>query len=282
MGLTNEEHEEMRTLMNAIAEVNGRSAEKIKGAYQDLLSTPIGTGAAYHGVKIVNIRNVTQDDGDGGTGDIILILADGQEKSVSICQGTQKRNGNIEKCLSNPSCTRYGCDDNDVIFLKEIASSAVTSYKDEMKAAYGENEDDWPSRVKTRAASAATALASGHTIQKFNTQLSPHEKIAVFEDLLRVKAGSKPADMLCLVNEGCTRMFLFDINGLNPACTWAPSLQFRDPCFMEMYLGDVLVGETQVKFNNGVYHKGKTSSLTSSWNATAVMNKVFDLSTVSL
>ena len=32
-----------------------------------------------------------------------------------------------------------------------------------------------------------------------------------------------------------------------------------------------------VKFNNGVYHNGKTSSLTSSWNASVLMNTVFDL-----
>jgi hypothetical protein len=281
MGLTNEEHEEMRGLINAITEVNARSASKINGAYQDLLKTAAGTGAFYNGVKIIGLRNVTQDDGDGGTGDLILILADGQEKSVSICQGTHKRNGDIEKCLSNPSCKRYGCNDDDVIFLKEIALSAVPAYKEEMKAAYGENEEDWPSRIKTRAANTATALASLHTMEKF-TRLSGEEKKAVFEDLLRVKEGSKPADVLCLVNEGCTRLFLFEIKGLNPACTWEPALKYREPCFMEMYLGEVLVGETQVKFNNGVYHKGKTSSLTSSWNATAVMNKVFDLTPLNL
>ena len=280
MGLTNAEHEQMRSLMNTITKANARSAKKIMALYENILKIPVGTGVFYKGIKIIGLRNVTQDDGDGGTGDLILLLADGQEKSMSICQGSKARNGDIKKCLSNPSCKRYGCNDDDVAAIKEIASSAVTAYKAEMRARYGENEDEWPGRVKTRAQTSATTAAALRAIDSFNRLLASQKK-DVFEDLFRVKDGSKPADILCLVNKGCTSYSLFDINGINPSCILEPRLESKG-CFMQMYLGNLLVGETQVKFNNGVYHKGKTSSLTSSWNATAIMNKAFDLTPLSL
>jgi hypothetical protein len=117
---------------------------------------------------------------------------------------------------------------------------------------------------------------------KFNG-LSVERKTEVMKDLLRVsaEAGSKPADLLCVVNDKCTTHLLFEIRGLAAGCVWTPRLVVED-YWLNMYLGDAYIGRTQVKFNNGVYHKGKTSSLTSSWNATAVMNKVFDLAPIAL
>jgi hypothetical protein len=256
--------------------MNSRSAAKINATFEAILAKSVGSGASYKGIAIVDMRNVTQDDNDGGTGDLVLVLADGQEKSISVCEGSKKRDGSIEKCLTNPTCKRFGCDDADIGRFKAIEKAAVVSYKSEMTAKYGANEASWPSRVVTKAACDATSSVASITGDKFNA-LPDAEKATIMKDLLRVTGKtSKPADILCIVDEKCKSHHFFEIKGLATGCTWTPRLVVED-YWLKMYLGDVYIGRTQVKFNNGVYHKGKSSSLTSSWNATAVMNKVFDL-----
>jgi len=282
MGLSDADHGALKPLVGEIAAMNSRSAEKFTATYERLLTKPAGAGAAVGGVRVVDMRNVTQDDGDGGTGDLMLVLANGAEKSISVCEGKKKRDGSIEKCLSNPTCRRFGCDDSDVQQFKQIEAAAVVAYKAEMLAKYGADEAAWPSRKPTKAACDATSAVAAATCAKF-MGFSEVRKAEVMKDLLRVsvEAGSKPADLLCVVNDKCTAHLLFEIRGLAAGCVWTPRLVVED-YWLNMYLGDAYIGRTQVKFNNGVYHKGKTSSLTSSWNATAVMNKVFDLAPIAL
>lgn len=277
MGMTNDEHTQLKPLVEEIAAKNVKSSKKIMDIYNRTVRTPVGTGAFHEGIRIINLRNVTQSDGnnDGRTGDLILMLENGQEKSMSICEGSKKRNGDIEKCITNPTCSRFGCNKSDTDAFKAIQKEAVKNYKSEMGEAYGTDESKWPSRKVTKAACKATSSVASMTQSRFNS-LSAAEKKTLMEDLLRVEAGSKPADILCLVNKTCTKHLLFDISGLNKACVWEPRIEVKD-YWLNMYLGDIPIGKTQVKFNNGVYHKGKTSSLTSSWNATACMNRVFDL-----
>jgi len=275
MGLSDEDLASLKPLVDEVVAKNGRSSAKFVYAYEEILKTPVGHGILMqNGTSVVGVRNITQDDGDGGTGDLMLILSDGTEKSISICCGKKKRNGSIEKCLSNPTCQRFGCDAEDVKRFKKISEDAVTAYKAEMTAKHGENEAAWPSRVKTTAANSATAEVAAITTQKFN-QFSLEERTKVMKDLLQVSMG-KPADFLCVVNEKCSAHLLFEINGVAAGLDWTPTLN-ADGCFLKMFLGNAEIGSTQVKFNNGVYHKGKPSSLTSSWNATVVMNKVFDV-----
>lgn len=281
MGLTDADHTALKPLVASIALMNNRSAAKINKIFDAILTKPVGSGAYYKGIAIVDMRNVTQDDNDGGTGDLVIVLADGQEKSISICEGTKKRDGNIEKCISNPTCKRFGCDDADVERFKTIQKSAVVAYKAEMTTKYGVNEASWPSRVITTAACDATSSVASITGVKFNALLD-QQKLSIMKGLLCVTdSTSKPADILCLVKTSCKSHCFFEIKGLAPGCRWAPRLVV-DGYWLNMYLGDAYIGRTQVKFNNGVYHKGKTSSLTSSWNATAVMNKVFDLAPITL
>jgi hypothetical protein len=280
MGLSDAEHEALKPLVDEIAKMNIRSAQKFTAIYEGLLAKPMGTGLFVGGVRVINLRNVTQDDGDGGTGDIVLELADKTERSISICEGKKKRDGSIEKCLSNPTCSRFGCDPADVEQFKKIQEAAVLAFKAEMRKAHGDDEAKWPSRKSTKAACDATSAVAAATAAKF-TALSDARKTEIMEDLLRVSAGSKPADLLCLVNNQCTTHLLFEIRGVAADCRWAPRLVVED-YWLNMYLGDAYVGRTQVKFNNGVYHKGKTSSLTSSWNATVFMNRVFDLVPIAI
>jgi hypothetical protein len=280
MGLTNLQHAELKQIMETIASKNAKSSSKIMAIYNAILSEPVGEGISYKGVKVLDLLNVTQSDGDGRTGDVILVLEDGHQKSVSVCEGTKNKNGDVEKCITNPTCSRFGCDKSDIDAFKAIQKEAVTHYKSEMAEKYGSDEAKWPSRIVTKAACNATSSVASMTHNRFNG-LTPLEKKTIMQDLLRVEADSKPADLLCLVNKSCTRHLLFDIAGLNPACVWEPRMEVKD-YWLNMYLGDLLIGKTQVKFNNGVYHKGKTSSLTSSWNATACMNRVFDIAPIKV
>jgi hypothetical protein len=217
------------------------------------------------------MRNVTQNDGDGGTGDLVLVFADGTEKSISIFEGTRKKDGRIEKCLSNPTCKRFGCTDEDVLAFQRIASDAVPAYKEEMCRKYGADETLW--KGKSKASCDATSAVAEITAARFNASECKSE---IMKDLLRASpdAGSKPADFLCIVDKKCSRYRLFEIGQMKEM--GAPSL-VADTYWLKMYLGDTYIGRTQVKFNNGVWHNGKTSSLTSSWNASVLMNTVFDL-----
>jgi hypothetical protein len=272
MGLTDYDLSGLQQTVEAIAQKNSRSARKITAAYASVRAQPVGVGLFLGGQQVERIRNVTQNDGDGGTGDLVLLFADGTEKSISICEGTRKKDGRIEKCLSNPTCKRFGCTEEDVLLFQRIASDTVPAYTEEMRRNYGVDETLWR-RKPSKAACDATSAVAEITAARFNAS---ERKSEIMKDLLRVStdAGSKPADFLCVVNEKCSAYHLFEIGQMKEM--GAPSL-VADTYWLKMYLGDTYIGRTQVKFNNGVYHNGKTSSLTSSWNASVLMNTVFDL-----
>ena len=272
MGLSDDDVVSLRPLVDAISTKNSRCSEKFKQVYDNITKVPVGNGITIHGVKVVSLRNVTQDDGDGGTGDLVLILENEQQKSISICQGTTKRNGSIEKCLKNPSCRGFGCDDTDIEEFKKIAAEAVIEYKADMTRDHGSNEELWPSRTRSKAAIDAPTKVAKLVDQRFNT-LTEEQRIMLFKDLIHITEGI-PADFICIVNKECSSHKLFEITGLVDGLLWKPELK-AEGIYLKMYLGDYEIGKTQVKFNNGVYHKGKTSSLTSSWNATVGINKIF-------
>jgi len=234
---------------------------------------PVGTGLIVHGKKVVNLRNVTQDDADGATGDIVLIMEDGEELSVSVCAGKVKRDGSVDKCLSNPSCSRYGCTDDDILTFKKTAADAVPIYKAEMTTKYGTNEAAW-ARKSSQAAVVACSSVATMTAARFNgIELS--RRSTCISDLLYIGDVTKPADILCVVDDKFKKYTLFDIGQSN--ITLANPTLVAEGIWLKMLVDGKEVGKTQVKFNNGVYHKGKTSSICSSWNATCHMDKVFNL-----
>ena len=276
MGLTDDDCIILGPLIVEISNTNAKSSAKIMSTFKNMCAKPVGKGLVINNVSVISLRNVTQSDDDGGTGDLILVFANGTEKSVSVCEGQRKKNGDIEKCLSNPTCRRFGCDDDTVTQFKNIANDAVPKYKAEIAAKYGPDETKWPqSRFKSKAQPEACSTVASIVCTKFNA-LAKGLKVAIMEDLLRISAGTKPADMLCIVKNDCSSHSLYEIRGVKPDLVWSPRFETAN-YYLNMYLGDIQIGRTQVKFNNGVYHKGKTSSLTSSWNATAIMSKVFDL-----
>jgi len=66
-----------------------------------------------------------------------------------------------------------------------------------------------------------------------------------------------------------------------PTVTWAPTLR-ADGVFLLLENGGKIIASTQVKFNNGVYHKGVESSIRTSWNATCCLSDLFTMTAISL
>jgi hypothetical protein len=277
MGITNERLDQLQNLLERILQANGKpqAAQKIRNAIPLIKERPVGNGLFLLGKKVVYLKNVTQDDGYGDTADKIYVFEDGTEMGESIEGG--KPFDKLEKCISNPTCKRYGCEQLIPQF-KRIAEQAVIDYKAEMTAKYGADEEGWPSRVKTDAATDACNKVALLTAATFNA-LPEDERKQRMSDILRCEEGKLTADFLRMVDKDCKKSTLYrltqkNIDRCNPTLT-------VNGVFLEMFLDTKKIGQTQVKFNNGVYHKGKTSSIYTSWNATAYLSCLFDLTPIS-
>ena len=126
-GLTNAEFDEHAAFLESIAVYNSRNTEKIRNLYAAVREKPVGTGLIFDGKSIVDLICVTQDDGSGRTGDFLLLTSAGESLSLSVCEGKPKKGGIIEKCISNPTATRYGCTAEDLAAFDAIQARAVQS-----------------------------------------------------------------------------------------------------------------------------------------------------------
>jgi hypothetical protein len=162
-----------------------------------------------------------------------------------------------------------------------IAARAVVAYKAEIGAKYGADEAAWPvSRVKTKAAIDATSEVAAAVARRFMGLSSEVQKTCVM-DLLRIEDGKKPADYLAFVN-GKTlipRFYRFDPPRV--AFDWNPTIRAAGFSLL-LENGGKIITSTQVKFNNGVYHKGKGSSIRTSWNATCCLSELFTMTSIAL
>jgi hypothetical protein len=277
MGLTNKELDELNPLLMSIMQKNNKSNadNKIKNAIEKVKTYPLGNGLFIHHKKVISMKNVTQDDSYGDTSDKIYVFEDGSELGESIVGGADF--ADLKKCISNPTCKRFGCEILIPQF-KKIAAETVPIYKNEMKGKFGEDETKWPGREKTTAAYNAQSQVATLTANLFNS-LSEDERRTRMSDILKCEKDKLTADILRMVNKDCTQSTSYslkqkDITKSNPTLK-------ADGVFLNMYLNDTFIGKTQVKFNNGVYHKGKTSSLHSSWNATAFLPSLFEITPTS-
>ena len=234
-----------------------------------------GRGFVIDGHTITGLQNVTQDDGVGKTGDLMLVSATGAAFSLSICGGKPSRNGSVSKCLTNPSARRLGATDEDIALYNAIANEQMRAYIAHFQQTYGNDESKWPTRVRTPFAITAASRVATATAARFAT-FDPAKQIAIFRDLLRIDDVSvKPADYLALVHEK-TLVPRFYAFGAPKMADWAPRIE-ADGIWLHLYNGDAKIGSIQVKFNNGIYHRGKTSSLCTSWNFTVDLSSVFSL-----
>lgn len=275
MGLTDAELDADATFLESIAVHNSKDTAKIRALVVDIRKTPVGTGLTFDGKVITAIECVTQDD-SVGTGDLLLKTGDGQSLSLSICKEKPMKNGTIKKCLSNPSAKRFGCTSEDMALFSEIQAKAVEAYKVEMGAKYGAEEGKWPSRKITKASTNACTEVALATETRFKSLDSIRQQ-EILKDLLRIDNGKKPADYLVLVDKKHLHFYRFGSCEIE----WAPAI-VADGIWLHIMNGSKKIGSTQVKFNNGVYHKGKTSSLTTSWNSTFFLSDLFTMTPISL
>ncbi len=91
MGMSNLVLDACCELFSEIKTVNAKKESEIEKVIQTTRKSDIGTGLIIDGKQIFYMRNVTQNDSDGKTGDLILMAEDGQEYSVSVCEGKPKK-----------------------------------------------------------------------------------------------------------------------------------------------------------------------------------------------
>lgn len=284
MGLTDTDWDALMPLFATIRTYNYKFTDAVATAVRT--ATPPGTGLTLDGHAVTDIRNVTQDDADGGTGDFVFVLADGTERSISVEEGAPQRSGAIHKCLSNPTCRRLGATPAMVDEFKAIAAAAVDEFKAEMTGRYGADPAAWPARTKSTAQNRAVTAVATRTAEHFNS-LDAATRATHLRDLLRSEGTARPADYLALVKKDTWTVRLWSWGDLriDPA---AYVLRRKGDYveFTHETTGDV-IGKTQIKFNNGVYKRQadgtwKTSSLTSSWNGGFCLTDCFALTPVAL
>jgi hypothetical protein len=273
MGLTDAELDADAPFLESIAVHNWKDSSKIREVIADVRKSPAGTGLTFDGKVITAIECVTQDD-SVGTGDLLLKTGNGQSLSLSICQGKPMKNGTIKKCLTNPTAKRFGCTSEDMALFSEIQAKAVEAYKVEMGGKYGAEEGKWPSRQITKASTDACSEIATITETRFKS-LDVSRQKEILKDLLRIEDGKKPADYLVLVDT--KRLYFYQFGTCN--AEWTPAI-VADGIWLHVMNGSKKIGSTQVKPNNGVYHKGKTSSFTSSWNSTFFLSDLFTMTPI--
>jgi len=279
MGLTDSDLDANADLLDRIVITNSKKQEELRTVFASIRNLPVGSGLVFDSHTIVGIQCATQDD-SVGTGDIVLLTSDDKRLTVSICQGTVKRDTSVEKCLTNPSSTRFGCTKEDIEEFKRIEKDAVVDYKAFMTVKYGEDEAVWPSRIATTVATDACSKVSAIVEKRF-TSFTEDEKKTICTSILQIKDNKSPADYLAVVNKETNIVQYFQFDQVPSVNTWSPRL-IANGIFLEFYNGEKFIGKTQVKFNNGVYHKGKTSSICTSWNSTFLLTDLFKLKPITL
>lgn len=280
MGVTNEELDADNALLEAVAVYNDKKTAELRTLFGIIRTKPVGEGLTFDGKRIVRIECITQDDSIGRTGDLLLHTEDGELLSLSICEGKPKRDGVISKCLTNPSAKRFCCTIEDYARFDTIEKQAVVDYKTYMYKKYGDDEGAWPSRVKTDIAIKACAEVA-HIVETRFASFLKTQQVDIIRDLLRIEDGHKPADYLVLVDKKTLvpQFYRFDTPPSAPA--WAPQLVSKGINLIIENAGKE-IGSIQVKFNNGIYHKGKTSGIYGSWNATFRLSDLFTMLTVNI
>jgi hypothetical protein len=312
MGLTDADLEALAPLLDDICRTNHKSgaAEKIRAAATRVRDSPPGAGLTLHGKRVIDLLNVSQDDEHGDTADKIFVLEDRTEWGESIVGCYQNSHAqtlqSIKKCISNPTAKRLGCTQEDIALFQRIGREAIEPHCEEMRALYGPDQAAWPSRIKTRASLAAQQQVAALTARRFQS-LSDEEKCARIDDLLKTKPGRLPAHLLRIVDKDGTCSHSYEL---------APKDLLRekprmvaDGVFLRMYFGqgtskgtsqgtsqgtskgskeankeeEKEIGYIQVKYNNGCWHysttkkRWETSSIHTSWNATAFMTRIFEV-----
>jgi hypothetical protein len=272
-GLPDPEYGNVAAYIRRIAKKNQKGREKILCALAAYAKSSRGCGVSIQGDSLAAIRNVTQNDQDGSTGDLILITELGLEVSLSVFQGNPRI---LKKCLKNPTCRGFGCTDDDVNTFKGIAADAILRYEAEMLRTIGPKRSAWKRR-KSDAATVACATVARLTAERFNA-LPRSSRKALYVKLLSLDKRGLPCDYLAIVDKTLRPNFFRVAPRTNsqrqpdPHIVASGVFLYVSAAATQPYLAKV-----QVKFNNGV-----TSPIHSSWNAVVLLDQAFDVTPASL
>lgn len=273
VGLTAAEYARVASYVKNIAKKNPKGRSKILRALDAYSKTTRGGGVSIQGESLAGIRNVTQNDEDGSTGDLILITESGKEVSLSIFLG---RPAVLKKCLKNPSCRGFGCTDKDVSDFKAIAADAIVRYEVEMLRRFGSRRAAWK-RQKSEAATRACARVAKLTAKRFNA-LPARERKSLYTKLLSLDMRGLPCDYLAIVDNTMHPYFFHVAPKPNLNKRLNPIIRASGVFLgVSAVASQSTLAKVQVKFNNGV-----NSSIHSSWNAVVWLDKAFDVTPICL
>ena len=262
MGLSDTNVNELKSLLEII-EGLGKGNIRTLSLIPILKKIPMQEELWFDGNHIINIKNVTQDDTTGGTGDIILITYDKKELSISIREGSMPRNNILNKVV-NPSCSKYGCSKENEKSIKEIEKESLNEYTTK----YGSDKDKWPKREKSPIMISACNKVVDIYVKQFD-MYEAEEKRNIMNSIHYI--NDKPADYICLVNKKFTSATYLRIGNCKiNKDTWIPFIK-TNSVFISIFDKELLVSRTQVKFNNGI------GTSMRKWNVSLVLSNLYEI-----
>ena len=286
MGLTNDNLDTLSPTINSLyTKMNNTNKEKLRQFFASLRNTPVGCGYYIEGKKVVNIRNTTQTGDSSGIDDLTYILEDGSEKRVSVHCGSVKKDGTIEKCISNPTSRRFGIRDDLYQEFRQMGKDTKPRYIAEMTAKYPDSST-WKNltgdHAKTAAADNTCSNIARLTVDNFHT-LPRAKQEDIIQDVMRIKSGP-PADYSVVVSKDLKNIRLFKLCSIK--IDTSHIILRASGIYIEFVGSDNKVfGKTQVKFNDGVWRehkdgKWKSSPVHTSWDSVCKLTDIFDMKEV--
>ena len=272
MGMTTKNFDELHELFTEIEHADVKPSKNgNKGtltAVERIKKAPVGKGLVFDGMKIVNMKNATQDD-EEGTGDLILISDKNNTLKISVAEGAASKVTAVKKCLTNAAATRMGCTEEDI---EEMMALEKGSSKDDKNAElvkkYGEDQSAWPKRPKTDVAKKPCMDTAKLYETRFNS-LSVERRREIMNDVHWI--CTKPADYYAFVNKKTWKIRTFKIGDCPiKKDAWNPTIKINS-VFIETYNESKMISKTQIKFNNGV------GTSMRKWNLVADLNYLFDI-----
>jgi hypothetical protein len=272
MGMTNKNFDELQEFFTEIEHADIKPSKNgNKGtltAVERIKKIPVGKGLVFDDMKIVDLKNATQDD-EEGTGDLILICDNNNMLKISIAEGAASKATAVKKCLTNAAATRMGCTEQDIEQIKALEKGSSKDDKNaELVKKYGEDQSTWPKRPKTDVAKKPCIDTAKLYESRFNS-LSVERRREIMNDVHWI--CSKPADYYAFVNKKTWKIRFFKIGDcpINKD-TWNPTIKINS-VFIETYNESKMISKTQIKFNNGV------GTSMRKWNLVADLNYLFGI-----
>jgi hypothetical protein len=269
MGLTDEHLLTLSPDLETLERL-GKGNSGISGVINHVKKTSVSNNLIFEGKKVIDILNLTQEDGVG-TSDLSLVFEDSTSFGISITEGTGKINATsgIKKVITNASVTRMGCTSEDINEIIELEKKLSPKDKD-LYCIEKFGTDDKTKWKKCKYPAGIQVQSDAATVIRNRLNSLPDDrKRAIANDILCLT--TKPADYFAFVNKKTFAVTYYKINDTILAKdTWVPRFEVSGQ-FIHTFCGDILISESQVKYNCYVGDSMRKV------NVGAVLNKLFDL-----